>query len=54
MIVVQGIRSGDNFIAKTYSTTPGHTLYRVEALVDDELRLTHTRYQGGIEEEDND
>jgi hypothetical protein len=54
MIVVQGIRSGDNFIAKTYSSTPGHTLYRIEAIVEDELRITHERYKGGIEEEENE
>lgn len=54
MIVVQGIRSGDNFIAKKYASTGGHQLYLIDTIVDNELRLTHERYQGGIEEEDND
>lgn len=54
MIMVQGIRSGDHFIAKTYSSTIGHTLYQIESIVEDEIRITHDRYQGGIEEEDND
>jgi DNA polymerase-3 subunit alpha len=54
MIVVQGIRSGDNFVAKKYSSTPGHTLYRIETIVDDELRITHDRYQGEMEEDNSD
>ena len=54
MIVVQGIRSGDNFVAKKYSSTPGHTLYRIETIVDDELRITHDRYQGEMEEDNGD
>ena len=55
MIVVTGIRSGDNFIAKKYNSTPGHTLYKIEEVINNkELRLVTERYQGGIEEEIND
>ena len=34
MIVVTGIRSGDNFVAKKYAITPGHTIYKIEDIVD--------------------
>lgn len=56
MIVVMGIRSGDNFIAKKYASSGGHQLYRIEEIIDKtDLRLKHERYQGGIEEDtDND
>ena len=55
MIVVMGIRLGDNFIAKKYNSTPGHTLYKIkEITTDNELRLITERYQGGIEEDTND
>ena len=55
MIVVTGIRLGDNFIAKKYNSTPGHTLYKIkEITIDNELRLITERYQGGIEEDTND
>ena len=56
MIVVMGIRSGDNFLAKKYASSGGHQLYRIEEIIDKtDLRLKHERYQGGIEEDlDND
>ena len=34
-IIVQGIRSGDNFIAKKYASTPGHTLYKITQISED-------------------
>jgi DNA polymerase-3 subunit alpha len=47
MILVQGMRSGDQFMAKRYSSTPGHTLYRIESIDKDmALVLRHERYQG--------
>jgi DNA polymerase-3 subunit alpha len=53
MIVVMGIRSGDNFIAKKYATSGGHQLYRIEEIIDNtDIRVTNQRYQGGIEEDD--
>lgn len=52
MIAVTGIRSGDNFVVKKYSTTPGASLYKVkEVLPNGELVLTDTRAQGEAEEE---
>lgn len=54
MIVVMGVRSGDNFIPKKYASSTGHQLYRIEEIIDGtELILKHERYQGGIEEEEN-
>ena len=53
MIVVMGIRSGDNFIAKKYASSGGHQLYKIdEILSNGDLMLKHDRYQGGIEEDD--
>ena len=52
MIVVQGFRSGDNFIPKKYASSGGHQLYKIdEILPDGELILKDARYQGGIEED---
>ena len=54
MIIVTGIRSGDNFIAKKYASTSGHTLYKIDEIIDgSELRLLTERHQGEMEE-DND
>ena len=53
MIVVTGMRSGDDFISKKYASTGGHQLYRIEKINDDgTLILKDSRYQGGIEEDD--
>ena len=52
MIVVQGMRSGDTFIAKKYGNSSGHTFYKInEVLPNGEVVLQTERYQGG---EDND
>lgn len=53
MIIVNGMRSGDNFICKKYASTVGHQLYRINQVNDDgTVLLQDARYQGGIEEED--
>ena len=53
MIIVNGMRSGDNFICKKYASTVGHQLYRITKVNDDgTVVLQDARYQGGIEEED--
>ena len=53
MIVVQGIRSGDNFIPKKYASSIGEQLYKISKIEKDgNLILTHQRYQGGIEEDE--
>ena len=52
MIVVTGMRSGDDFISKKYASTGGHQLYRIEKInTDGTLVLKDSRYQGGIEED---
>ena len=53
MIIVQGIRSGDSFIAKRYNSTPGHTLYHIDAIdKSGDVILRDKRYQGETEEDD--
>lgn len=53
MIVVMGIRSGDDFIAKKYSSSNGHQLYRISELKDNgDIILQNSRYQGGTEEDE--
>lgn len=55
MIIVNGMRSGDNFICKKYASTVGHQLYKInEVSANGDLILQDTRYQGGIEEEDEE
>lgn len=52
MIVVTGIRSGDDFVSKKYASTGGHQLYKIDSILDNgELRLKDSRYQGGVEED---
>jgi DNA polymerase-3 subunit alpha len=47
MILVQGMRSGDVFIAKKYASSSGHRLYKItEVLPDGEIVLQTERYQG--------
>ena len=52
MIVVTGIRSGDDFVSKKYASTGGHQLYKIDSILEGgELRLKDSRYQGGVEED---
>ena len=47
MIIVQGIRSGDTFIAKKYETSVGHQLYHIlEIDKNGDLVLQNERYKG--------
>ena len=53
MIVVQGIRSGDDFILKKYASTPGHQLYHIDNILPNgNLVLRSERYQGVAEDEE--
>ena len=52
MILVQGMRSGDNFIAKKYASSGGHQLYKINDIIDGDLVLQTERYQGGIVEDE--
>lgn len=48
MIIVQGFRRGDDFIAKKYSKTPGHQLYKITSIDDKgEITLQTERYDEG-------
>jgi DNA polymerase-3 subunit alpha len=50
MVVVTGIRSGDDFISKKYASTGGHQLYKITTINDDgTLELQTERYKGGEE-----
>lgn len=52
MIVVQGIRSGDQFITKKYASSGGHQLYKItEVFPNGEIALQTERYQGGVIED---
>ena len=52
MLVIQGIRSGDEFIPKKYASSTAEQLYKITSIdKNGDLTLTHTRYQGGIEED---
>lgn len=51
-IMVMGIRNNEEFVAKKYSSSAGHQLYRIIEFDDaGNLALTSDRYKGGIEEE---
>ena len=51
MIVVTGIRSGDDFISKTYASTGGHQLYFVDEIrPNGDLVLRHERRHGILED----
>ena len=50
MVMIQGFRSGDNFIPKKYASSGGHTLYQINAIDEQgDLILRTERYQGGTE-----
>lgn len=52
MIVVMGVRNGDNFLSKKYASVGGHQLYKINKLLPNgDLELTNVRYQGDIEED---
>ena len=54
-IVVQGIRSGDQFITKKYASSGGHQLYKItEVFPNGEIALQTERYQGGVAEDGED
>lgn len=53
MIVVQGIRSGDDFIVKKYASTAGHQLYHIDEIQPNgDLVLRNNRFQGEAEDEE--
>lgn len=52
MIIVQGMRSEDMFIAKKYASSDGHQLYKIDEVIEDEIRIRTTRAQGDAEDEE--
>ena len=53
MIVVNGMRSGDNFISKKYASSGGHQLYKIDKINEDgSLILRSERYKGELEDVD--
>ena len=53
MIVVNGMRNEDDFVAKKYQSQGGHQLYKIDSVSPDgELVLRSTRYHGSEEDED--
>lgn len=44
MIVVNGFRREDTFVAKTYANTNSHQLYKILDVVDTEIKITNARY----------
>jgi hypothetical protein len=55
MIIVQGIRSGDQFVTKKYASSGGHQLYKITEVFDNgEIAVQTERYQGGFEEDANE
>jgi DNA polymerase-3 subunit alpha len=53
MILVQGIRRGNEFVAKKYASSQSHQLYHIDKVYDNgELELRGERYQGEEEQDD--
>ena len=52
MIIVQGIRLDDMFVAKKYASSGGHQLYKIDEVIGDEIKIRTTRAQGDEEEEE--
>ena len=53
MIIVQGIRLDDMFVSKKYASSGGHQLYKIDEVVNDEIKIRTTRAQGDEEEDDD-
>lgn len=52
MILVQGIRRGDEFVSKKYASSISHQLYHIDNIDEDgDLILRHTRLQGDTEDD---
>ena len=52
MIIVQGIRIDDMFVAKKYASSGGHQLYKIDEVIEDEIIIRTIRAQG--DEEDSE
>lgn len=54
MLVIQGIRRGDEFIPKKYQKSGGHLLYKIDEIEDNNDLILRTERLKGEEEEDSD
>ena len=52
MIIVRGMRNEDTFIAKKYNSIEGHTLYKIDEVIGDEIKIRATRAQGDLEDDE--
>ena len=54
MLMIQGIRRDDNFVAKKYARTQGHQLYKINSIDDNgNIMLQGERYKGDYEESED-
>lgn len=53
MIVVQGIRRGDEFVTKKYANTNGHQLYHIDEILEDGSLILRSERKQGEEEYDD-
>lgn len=52
MLVIQGMRREDTFVAKKYASSGGHLIYHIDEIVNDEIKIRATRAQGDEEEDE--
>ena len=53
-LLITGFRRGDQLIAKTYSRTVGHQLYRIDQVIGDEIKIRHERITSSNTFEEDD
>jgi DNA polymerase-3 subunit alpha len=51
-LIVQGYRREDTFVAKNYSKTESHQLYKITNVIGDSITLVHERASGLAEDEE--
>lgn len=54
MIVVQGMRRGDEFVAKKYASSNGHQLYKIDQVNKDGTLILRSERKQGEETDDNE
>lgn len=54
MIVVQGIRRGDEFVAKKYASSSGHQLYKIDQINSDGTLILRSERKQGEETDDEE
>lgn len=52
MLMVQGYRREDTFVAKNYSKSESHQLYKITDVINDSIMLVHERASGLAEDEE--